>query len=110
MASTLLHESSSQFSDATPEEAAAVSLQIWLSRYVAQILNVTAEQIDPDVKFDRHGLDSSAAVGMIGDLGSWLDCELDPALTYDFPTIAALSIELASRAEVRASLLHLQSS
>jgi acyl carrier protein len=104
MTSSPLRESSTSSRDSTGLDPVAANLQTWLCKYVAQILNVAPNQIDPDVKFDRHGLDSSAAVGLVGDLSSWLECELDPVLTYDFPTVTDLSTELASREEIRSSL------
>lgn len=82
----------------------AAAIQHWLCGYVAQVLAVGLDEIDPEEKFDRQGLDSSAAVGLAGDLGTWIGREVDPALTYDFPTIASVSAELARQAEIRAAL------
>ena len=83
------------------------AVQEWLTKYIAQILSVAPDRIDPEIKFNRHGLDSSAAVGLAGDLSAWLDCDLDPTLTYDFPTISALAEELGGRHDVRRKLQHL---
>lgn len=92
---------------ATSASSVANALQDWLCNYIGQIFGIATDQVDPSIKFDRFGLDSSAAVGMVGDLGTWLGCELDPALTYDFPTIAELATELAGRDEIRAAVLSL---
>jgi acyl carrier protein len=107
MSSIVSFDSSQLAGTYAPSDPIVTALQNWLCKYIAQILNVSPERIDPDVKFDRHGLDSSAAVGLAGDLSAWLNCDLDPALTYDFPTIAELSAELGRRDAVRASLQHL---
>jgi len=108
MSSSLIDDSTLlQGSQATRPDPRVTALQDWLCRYVGQILNVAPERIDPDVKFDRHGLDSSAAVGLAGDLSTWLECELDPTLAYDFPTITELAVELARRDDVCAALRRL---
>ncbi|MEL6606584.1 MAG: acyl carrier protein, partial [Cyanobacteria bacterium J06614_10] len=36
------------------------------------------------------GLDSSAAIGLTGDLEDWLGQSVDPTLLYDYPTVDAL--------------------
>jgi acyl carrier protein len=70
----------------------------WLCRYIGEVLSVPPESIDVDASFQQIGLDSSAAVGMTGDLGDWLGRELDAAMAYDFISIRALSRALAEEA------------
>jgi acyl carrier protein len=65
-------------------------IQAWLIAYLSELLEVEPDSINVKVTFDRYGLDSSAAIGMTGDLGEWLGYELDPTLIYDYPTIEAL--------------------
>jgi acyl carrier protein len=69
----------------------ALEIQTWLREYIAQILETTSDQIDITVTWDRYGLDSSAAVGMIGDLSTWLAIDLEPELLEDYPTIQSLA-------------------
>ena len=69
-------------------------IQTWIVNYVAELLEVKPNKIDVTIPFDRYGLDSSAAVGLAGDLETWLDQELDPTLLYDYPTIEALTKHL----------------
>jgi acyl carrier protein len=71
-------------------------IQDWIVDYLAGILEVDAEELDVTIPFDRYGLDSSAAVGMTGDLADWLNREIDPTLLYDYPTIEALVQYLSS--------------
>ena len=78
------------------EEEKAKSIEQWITLYVANLLEVDSEEIDTTIPFDRYGLDSSAAVGMTGDLEDWLGCEIDPTLVYDYPTIEALVEYLSS--------------
>lgn len=66
-------------------------IQTWIVNYVAELLEVKPNKIDVTIPFDRYGLDSSAAVGLAGDLETWLEQELDPTLLYDYPTIESLT-------------------
>jgi acyl carrier protein len=74
----------------------AAEIQAWVVSYLADLLEVDADEIEVTIPFDRYGLDSSAAVGLTGDLEEWLGCELDPTLLYDYPTVEALVKHLAS--------------
>ena len=69
-------------------------IEIWIVDYVAELLEVEPDNIDVTIPFDRYGLDSSAAVGLAGDLEDWLDEELDPTMLYDYPTIESLTQHL----------------
>ena len=69
-------------------------IQNWMCNYVADLLEVDISQIDVTIPFDRYGLDSSAAVGLAGDLEDYLEEELDPTLLYDYPTIESLTNHL----------------
>lgn len=73
-----------------------VEIQVWIVTYVAELLEVDPDNIDITVPFDRYGLDSSAAVGLTGDLEDWAKTEIDPTVLYDYPTIEALSHHLAT--------------
>ncbi|MBW4563644.1 MAG: acyl carrier protein [Mojavia pulchra JT2-VF2] len=68
----------------------AAEIQDWIVDYLADLLEVDPDEIDVTIPFDRYGLDSSAAVGMTGDLEDWLATEIDPTLLYDYPTVEAL--------------------
>lgn len=69
-------------------------IETWIVDYVAELLEVEPDKIDVTIPFDRYGLDSSAAVGLAGDLEDWLDEELDPTMLYDYPTIRSLTQHL----------------
>ena len=70
-------------------------IQTWLVSYLSELLEIEPSEVDVAIPFDRYGLDSSAAVGMTGDLEEWLGSELDPTLMYDYPTIEALAEHLS---------------
>jgi acyl carrier protein len=78
-------------------------IQEWLAARLAQVLDLQLQEIDPHTPFDRYGLDSMAAVTLIGDLEEWLGLELPATLAWDYPNIAELSQYLAETvAESRA--------
>ena len=71
-------------------------IKAWLVSYLAELLEIKPKEVDVTIPFDRYGLDSSVAVGLIGDLEEWLGAELDPTLMYDYPTIKTLAENLAA--------------
>jgi acyl carrier protein len=84
--------------------AARAAITEWLRGYVAELIGVAEDEVDDEITFDRFGLDSSAAVALTEDVAAWLGVEVDPAATYDFPTIATFAEALANRSEVRAAM------
>lgn len=74
----------------------ATEIQTWIISYLAELLEVEPELVDPTIPFDRYGLDSSAAYALTGDLEEWLGSEIDPTAIYDYPTVEALSEYLSS--------------
>lgn len=81
---------------------AEAEIQAWLVLYLADLLDMDPDEVDVAISFDRYGVDSSAAVGLTGDLEDWLDRKLEPTSLYDYPTIEALARYLAESAETKA--------
>jgi acyl carrier protein len=81
--------------DAKGNTHTLAEIQAWLVSYLAESLEIDPDEVDVTIPFDRYGLDSSAAVGLIGELEDWLGCELDPTLLYDYPTIEVVALYLA---------------
>ncbi|GJD22784.1 phosphopantetheine-binding [Rivularia sp. IAM M-261] len=77
-------------------------MQGWLISYLVELLEIEPSEVDVTISFNRYGLDSSTAIGLIGDLEQWLGYELDPTLMYDYPTIEALSEYLSQENNVKA--------
>lgn len=73
-----------------------IEIQSWITNHVAEQLEVEPNRIDITIPFNRYGLDSVVAYELIGDLGTWLERELDPTLMYNYPTIESLSQHLSS--------------
>lgn len=82
------------------EPITAAAIKAWLVSYLAEMLEIEPEEVDITLEFNDYGLDSSAAVGITGDLEEWLERELDPTLLYDYPTIESLAQHLASELKV----------
>lgn len=74
------------------------AIRDWCAKYLARTLGLPEEQIQPDVKFARLGLDSANSVYLIVELEEWLGLELTPELLFDHPTISDLARYLAGRA------------
>lgn len=74
------------------KERSATEIQDWIVAYLANLLEIEPEEVNITIPFDHYGLNSSAAVGLTGDLEDWLgkDKEIDPTLLYYYPTVEAL--------------------
>ena len=81
---------------APSESISAATIQAWLVSYLAEMLEIEPLEVDITFEFNDYGLDSSAAVGITGDLEEWLERELEPTLLSDYPTIESLAQHLAS--------------
>ncbi len=69
----------------------AEDIEDWVVDYLASLLEISPDELDPTISFDHYGLDSSAAVGLTGELEDWLNLEIEPTLLYDYPTVVALA-------------------
>lgn len=69
-------------------------IESWMVSNLSELLAVAPEEIDVNQPFSRLGLDSAAAVGLIGDLEQLLGRPLSPTLAYDYPTISVLAQHL----------------
>ena len=83
----------------TETQKAESEIQDWLIAYLSELLDIDAEEIEINDSFASYGLDSSAAVCMVSDLGNWLNRNLDAELIYKHTTIESLAQWLASGAD-----------
>ena len=74
-----------------------MEIQQWLTAYIASLLELSPDEVSIDDTMASYGLDSSAAVGLVADLSSWLKCNLEPELAYSYPTIESLARHIAQR-------------
>lgn len=79
------------------EKPTATEIENWLISYVAELLEIEADELDLNSSFQSYGLSSAEGVGMIGDLQDWLGESLNPVLIYEYPSIATLSAQLAQK-------------
>ena len=82
-----------------PATQSSSDIHAWLIAYLSELLELDPDEIESDDPLAAYGLDSSGAVCMIGDVGKWLGRDLDPALLYSYPTVAALTRHLSEGAE-----------
>lgn len=97
----VVHQSVTDISNASGTTVSKVhspaEIKAWVVNYLADLLEVDPDEVDTTIPFDRYGLDSSAAVGLTGDLADWLGYEVDPTLLYDYPTIESLVQHLSTQ-------------
>jgi acyl carrier protein len=67
------------------------------SRIAARLSSSLDKPIDPtsDVEFDEIGLDSMAALNLLGELEEEYGILADPALPYDFPSLQSFATEIS---------------
>lgn len=63
------------------------TLMEWLVVHLASALEMPAEAIDVGRNLEDYGLDSMQAVGLTGDLQSWLGVEIPPTAIWDHTTV-----------------------
>jgi acyl carrier protein len=69
-------------------------IEHWIVRHLSECLALAPHSIKRNDTFSELGVDSVTGMGMVGALGEWLALELDPTVTYDFPTVKLLSTQL----------------
>jgi acyl carrier protein len=73
----------------------AAAIKNWLITYLSELLDIEPETVDVSTSFADYGLDSAAAVVLVGDIENWLQCKLPESLLFDYPTIEKLTMHLA---------------
>lgn len=69
----------------------------WITSRLADRLNCPIEAIDTHVPFAHYGLGSADALGLVGELETWLNRPLSPTLLYDYSTISTLAAYLTEK-------------
>jgi acyl carrier protein len=80
----------------TPED-----VRSWLVERVAYYVQLAPTEIDPDVSFAEHGLDSVYAFTLCGDIEDALGLSVEPTVVWDFDTLTALTAHLVESAAGR---------
>lgn len=79
------------------EQLKKITIRTWLREYFGELLNVSADQIDPARSIFDFGISSQQAVRLVGKLEQKYRLEIEATIAYDFSTIDELAAELASR-------------
>ncbi|MDZ8064392.1 MAG: acyl carrier protein [Nostoc sp. DedQUE08] len=93
-------DSTLKASEVLKTKVTVADIQAWLISYLATALEIASDEIDVTLPLHSYGLDSSAAVSLTGDLGDFLECQLEPDLLIDYPTIEALAQHLGDIEEI----------
>ncbi|MDD5033391.1 MAG: AMP-binding protein [Methylococcaceae bacterium] len=78
------------------ESPGSVSIEVWLSAWLARELAMVAPERDRP--FAEYGLTSLLAVKMAGDLERWLGHSVPTVIAWYFPTVAKLADHLSREA------------
>lgn len=69
-------------------------LRDWLKKWVADIAELSVDEVSDTTPLERYGLSSRDAVVMSGELENLLGTQLDATIAYEYPTIAQLAKRL----------------
>lgn len=67
------------------------TIENYLIEKLAISLGIDAEEIDSEKSIFAHGLDSSVALSLTGDIEIWLNLVLEPTLLWEYPKISELA-------------------
>ncbi len=71
----------------------------WITTWLRTELGLPDGPVEMTVPFSRFGMDSVHALMMTGDLEEHLGQRLSPTVTWDHPTVDALSTHLSATAD-----------
>ena len=77
-------------------DVAELNVRRWCTDYLARSLKLPANQIDPQARFARLGMDSAMSVFFLVELEEWLGVELASEVVFDYPSIAELARYVAT--------------
>lgn len=72
-------------------------IQDWSVNRISTLLDIPQEKVDPNLDFDRLGLDSAIAVSLLVDLEGELGIEVPPTLLFEKSNLAEIADHLASQ-------------
>lgn len=74
----------------------AREIEQWLVAHIARELRCGPAAICPSEPFAALGLNSVQAIGLTGELETWIGQNLPATLVWDYPNIRALAAHLAT--------------
>lgn len=66
----------------------------WCQDYIAELLDIPPNQVDPDRDINDLGLDSAVAVSIVLDLETKLNRDLEPGILFEHGTLRKLAAAL----------------
>jgi acyl carrier protein len=63
----------------------------WCSTFIAEMLGIPPEKLNPNAEFESFGLDSVATVSLVAELEEWLHREVSPSLLFEYPTLSSFA-------------------
>lgn len=63
----------------------------WCRNFIAEMLDIPADKLNPNAEFESFGLDSVAAVSLVAELEEWLHREVSPSLLFEYPTLSSFA-------------------
>ncbi|MDA8018161.1 MAG: amino acid adenylation domain-containing protein [Thermoanaerobaculia bacterium] len=96
--------------EAAPIPAAAASprerihVRDWLLRRIGAMVGIPPSDIDTREPLASYGLVSRQAIGLTGELESWLGREVEPTLVYEHPSLEAIVARLCGDEQPRQRL------
>jgi acyl carrier protein len=69
----------------------------WCQAYVADVLEMRLEAVDPHADFDKIGLDSALAVSLLIAIEEKYGIDLPPEELFEDPTLDAVASSVADR-------------
>ncbi len=71
----------------------------WCQEYVANLLEIPVEAVDPDADFDRLGVDSALAVSLLIEVEERYGVDLAPEALFENPSINAVAAYLHAQSQ-----------
>ncbi|MBS0558862.1 MAG: acyl carrier protein [Proteobacteria bacterium] len=66
-------------------------VEAWMVSYLADLLDVPADEVSRTTPFESFGLDSAAIVVMTSDLSKYIGMDLKSDLFFKYPDIKSVS-------------------
>lgn len=75
-------------------DTSAEAIVAWCREYVADVLEMPVEAVDPDADFDQLGVDSALAVSLLIEVEERYGVDLEPEALFENPNINAVAAHL----------------
>jgi acyl carrier protein len=77
-------------------DTSKAAIAAWCQGYIADLLEVPADAVDPEATFDRLGVDSAIAVSLLIEVEERYGIELPAESLFEHPTVNAVADYLSA--------------